>query len=183
MTELVQKLSETFPFPATGQALVRKFWKDHREEVATALETAAVEIIRISKLTGDPSRTKTDQEALAQDLRKKLIAGADFVALSKKHSKHGVKLYNKDYESGEQGEGENLVNAAFSIKPGEISKLIENESGYIILKVVKRTPGKAKNFDDPRVKEAAKEAFLTHRRKDWEANYLKMLLKRIADEK
>jgi len=88
---------------------------------------------------GKKELTEDEAKAKAEDLRKQLVAGADFAELAKKES--------DDISSGAQGgslgsfgHGQmvpEFEKAAFDTKAGEISPVIKTQYGYHILKVEK----------------------------------------------
>ena len=81
--------------------------------------------------------TDAEAKAKAEELRKKLVAGADFAELAKKES--------DDVESGKNGgdlgafaHGQmvpEFEQAAFKAKPGEITPVVKTQFGYHIIKV------------------------------------------------
>ncbi len=87
----------------------------------------------------------TDARATAEDLRKQVLAGADFAELAKKNS--------KDPGSASQGGDLGLFpkgkmvpqfdEAAFALsKPGDVSEVVETRFGFHIIQLVeKRPPG------------------------------------------
>lgn len=94
----------------------------------------------------DPGQKElTDQEALAkaQDIRKQLLAGADFATLASKESD----------DSGSKGKGGDLSffhrgqmigpfeDAAFKLNVGEISEPVKTPFGYHIIRVEAKNPG------------------------------------------
>jgi parvulin-like peptidyl-prolyl isomerase len=181
ISESILKISKFVVFPPATPGAARAFWQDHRQEVTAALESTSVVLITIPKLTENQAGSEADQAKLAKDLHKRLTGGGDFAELLEAHSSDGVTSGQGDYVRGDLNEA--LDAAAFSLQPGEISEVIGIENAYIILKVDERRPGKADDFEDPRVQKAAGDLLAEKRRKEWEDEYLKILLKRIAEEK
>ena len=121
-------------------AEVRKYYDDHKKE----LEQVHARHILI-RMQGSPVPVKpgqkelSDAEALAkaQELRKKLEGGADFAALATQES--------DDAGSGAKGGDLGFVHrgqmvpsfeeAAFTMKPGELSQPVKSQFGYHIIKV------------------------------------------------
>ena len=92
----------------------------------------------------------TDAEALAkaQELRKRLMEGADFAALAKIESDD----VGSGANGGDLGTFRHEMTAAFDaaayrLKPGEISEPVKTEFGYHIIKVEKR---ETKSFEEVR---------------------------------
>lgn len=93
---------------------------------------------------GSPAAQKgkkplTDAEAKtkADDLRKKLVAGADFAEMAKKES-DDVESGKNGGDLGAFGHGQmvpEFEKAAFSAKPGEITPVVKTQFGYHIIKV------------------------------------------------
>ena len=93
---------------------------------------------------GSPAAQKgkkplTDAEAKtkADDLRKKLVAGADFAEMAKKES-DDVESGKNGGDLGAFGHGQmvpEFEQAAFNAKPGEITPVVKTQFGYHIIKV------------------------------------------------
>lgn len=99
----------------------------------------------------DPKASAEDKEKAkkkADDLLKQIKGGADFAELAKKEStcpsgKNGGDL-------GEFGRGQMVKpfeDAAFGLKQGEVSGVVETQFGYHIIKLTGKTEGGAVPFD------------------------------------
>jgi peptidyl-prolyl cis-trans isomerase C len=92
---------------------------------------------RAPQKAGAPERTKEQAKAFAEDLRKQLIAGADFAELAKKESDDTGSGANGG-DLGSFGHGQMVApfeQAAFAAKVGEIPPVVETEFGFHVLKV------------------------------------------------
>jgi peptidyl-prolyl cis-trans isomerase C len=101
----------------------------------------------------------TPEEALAkaQDIRKKLLAGADFATLAKAESDDaGSGAKGGDLGKFRHGQMVPLFDqAAFSLPIGEISEPVKTQFGYHIIKITART---SKTFDEvkPQIEQSLK---------------------------
>jgi parvulin-like peptidyl-prolyl isomerase len=91
----------------------------------------------------------TDEEALAkaQDLRKKILAGADFATLAKAES-DDTSSGTKGGDLGTFKHGQMVPafdQAAFSLPVGELSEPVKTQFGYHIIKITSRN---AKTFEE-----------------------------------
>jgi parvulin-like peptidyl-prolyl isomerase len=108
---------------------------------------------------GDLSKTATDakiaeemnkRRARARLLLSRAKAGADFARLARENSDDpgsrdrggDLGLFVRNTHTAKFDE------AAFALKPGQISGVIETEYGYHILKVAERTPERVRSFDE-----------------------------------
>jgi peptidyl-prolyl cis-trans isomerase C len=137
---------------AVDEASLRKYYEEHKQEFE---RVSAHHILIRMKDTPVPVRPGqkdlTEQEALAkaQDIRKQLAAGADFAKLAEAES--------DDTGSGSKGgdlgffqHGQMVPafeQAAFTLKPGEISQPVKTQFGYHIIRLDAR---EAKTFADVR---------------------------------
>ncbi|HWS70604.1 MAG TPA: peptidylprolyl isomerase [Thermoanaerobaculia bacterium] len=92
---------------------------------------------RAPQKAGSPERTKEQAKAHAEELRKQIIAGADFAELAKKESDDtGSGANGGDLGSfGHDQMVPPFEQAAFAAKVGEIPPVVETEFGFHILKV------------------------------------------------
>jgi peptidyl-prolyl cis-trans isomerase C len=113
---------------------------------------------------GKKELTDAEAKAKAEDIRKQLVAGADFAELAKKES-DDTGSGARGGDLGSFGHGQmvpEFEEAAFATKPGEISPVIKTQYGYHIIKVEKHdsTPfdqvkaGLEKNLRQKKLQEA-----------------------------
>ena len=133
---------------------VSKYYESHRD-LFTIPETERLSVITLGT-----------QEA-AEAALKRLSAGEDFAALAKTLS------IDKYRDSGgdagiiaKSNELPEYLRAAFYLREGSLSDVIQCEGGYCILKVVAKSPAKALKFEDfsPKLKSATQESALREKR-------------------
>jgi peptidyl-prolyl cis-trans isomerase SurA len=117
---------------------IERYYKEHLGEYGTA-EKAHVRML--SRLT-PPAATAEQRAAVraeAEHLRKEAADGKDFAALAKEHSQGPGAADGGDIGEVARGQmQEEFEKAVFSLKPGEVSDVIETDSGYHIIKVEQR---------------------------------------------
>jgi len=95
-------------------------------------------------------RSKEEALALARDIVKQIKAGADFAKLAKKYSDDPSAAKNKGnmgfFTWGRMVDP--FQEAAFSMKPGEVSDPVETVFGYHVIKVLERRPNPKFNAED-----------------------------------
>ncbi|MBZ5566953.1 MAG: peptidyl-prolyl cis-trans isomerase [Acidobacteriia bacterium] len=124
------------------QAEIEEYYKDH----ASAYQTSELERIYVPKqkrqADGKESRAESDHDAMNQEahaLQARAAAGENFIKLQNDaYEAAGIvgtrppvymgKLTASDLPPGQR--------SAMSVKPGEVSDLIEDSSGYYIFKVM-----------------------------------------------
>ncbi len=102
------------------------------------------------KTQGKPKEELPKLKAKAEDLLKQLRSGADFGDLAKKNSEDPGSAV-KGGELGPIIRGQTVPNfekAAFSLKPGELSDLVETEYGYHILQVEAKMAAHTQTLDE-----------------------------------
>lgn len=121
------------------------------------------EEVRASHISKAPPRNE-DREAtyeLFRDIRRQLLAGADFDELARKHSDRGSDLIDLGFfKKGDLPQEFELV--AFSMNVGEISPVFGSGVGYHLIKLTGHKPATPKPFDQ--VRDEVRQLFLTHRR-------------------
>jgi peptidyl-prolyl cis-trans isomerase C len=89
----------------------------------------------------------------ADKLQKELTGGADFATLAKGNSTCPSAPQGGDL--GFFGKGQmvpSFEKAAFALKPGEISQVVETQFGYHIIKLAEKKPAEAVDFKDAKAK-------------------------------
>ena len=114
-------------------------------------------------LLGVDAKASAEEKKKARDkaekLRKELAGGADFASLAKEHSTCPSSKQGGDL--GYFGKGQMVPafeQAAFALKPGSISDVVETQFGYHILKVLEKKGAGTSSFKDakPRIEEFLK---------------------------
>jgi parvulin-like peptidyl-prolyl isomerase len=122
------------------------------------------EELRASHISKNPGRGET-REAVYQelrDVRKQLLAGADFDELARIHSDKGKEQIDLGFfKRGELPEEFELV--AFSMEIGELSPVFPSTYGLHIAKLTDRHPPTPKPFDQAR--DAVRQMLLEEHRK------------------
>lgn len=124
---------------------LRSYYDSHKSDFEEAKVSHI--LIRFQRGPGgssngnDKALTETEALAKAQDLRKKIVAGADFATLAKSNSEDAGSA-SKGGELGTLRHGQvvpELDRAAFSLPVGEVSEPLRTQSGYELIKVESRT--------------------------------------------
>lgn len=131
-----------------AEADLRRLY-EQRKEAFKVQESVDVRHILISAPAGDEKADATAR-AKAQDLAKQAKSGADFAQLARTHSEDpGSKESGGLYEGVTRGKMvKEFEQAAFSLKPGEVSDPVKTSYGYHVLKVEKRQTEKTRSFDE-----------------------------------
>lgn len=109
------------------------------------------------KTTGRSEQERKQLRAKAEELLKQLKAGANFAELAKKHSEDAGTAPNGG-DIGWIARGQTVPNferVAFSLKPGEISSVIETEYGYHIVQVLEKEQARLRPFEEVKAELAA----------------------------
>jgi parvulin-like peptidyl-prolyl isomerase len=122
-------------------ASARQYYEQHKSEYESAHVRHILIRMKGSQVAVQPGKKElTEQEALAkaQELRKKLLAGDDFVALAKAESDDsGSALKGGDLGSIKRGQGlvAEFEQAALTLPVGQISEPVKTQFGYHLIKV------------------------------------------------
>lgn len=118
---------------------VTKFYNDYRDSLPMVPETYDLsQIIRIPKITEDAKFMAREK---AEKILDSLKAGASFEELAKRNSDDSLSAI----QGGALGKSKKgsfvkeFEDAAFLLKPGEISGIVESEFGYHIIKLNDKT--------------------------------------------
>jgi len=137
---------------AVSEAEIRAFY-DKNPDKFKRDETVKASHILIgadSKASADDRKKAREK---AEKLKKELTGGADFAALAKANSTDSSSQQGGDL--GFFGKGQMVPpfeKAAFALKPGEISDVVETQFGYHIIKLTEKKPAETTDFKDVKVK-------------------------------
>lgn len=143
-------------------AQVREFY-DKNPDKFTQDETVRAShiLFRVDEKASDAEKKKV--RAQADNVLKQAKGGADFGELAKKHSADGSAAQGGDLNFFTKDQMvPPFADAAFGMKPGQISDVVTTQFGYHIIKVTERKAASAVPFDEAR--ERIRE-FLTQQQK------------------
>ena len=137
---LLRKLQQTIAVP---EADIQAYYNAHLADYETI--TARHILIRVKDsptpaTAGKPELSDSEALAKAQTIRKRVVAGEDFAKIAKTESDDSAE------DGGELGElrhGMNVVpfeEAAFALKPGDISEPVRTPFGYHLIQVHTHAP-------------------------------------------
>ncbi len=130
---------------------VTSYFEDNKETYKLP-ETVRARHILIRVLPSESSVVKKEKRAKAQEALKELKSGKDFVEMVKKYSdasgdNNGDVGYFKRDDMVKP-----FSDAAFKLKTGEISGIVETEFGYHIIKLEDKKPASYQDIKDPAVR-------------------------------
>jgi parvulin-like peptidyl-prolyl isomerase len=133
-----------FATPEQKETYFRNNQDDFREEGAVWMRTLA-----IPQLTGDPGLTGEEQRArqrtLANEIRTRLVQGADFAAQARTYSQDSKASSGGDWGVVQRSAlAPQLAEVAFSIPVKTVSQVFEFRGFYYLMLVEERQPGKLK---------------------------------------
>ncbi len=148
--------------PEPSDDTLKAYFDEHLDDYKSDESVAASHIL----LGFEPSDQETEKETKknqAEEIRKQLVEGADFGELAKEHSSCPSSAQGGSL--GEFGRGQMVPpfeNAAFELKPGEVSEVVETQFGYHVITVTKHDTGETPTFEDAkeRVEQAVGEQSL-----------------------
>ena len=143
---------------------VEDFYKQNPEQFKQPERVRASHILILVPESADEA-ARSQAKTKAQQILKDVKSGKDFAALAKQHSQDpGSAVNGGDLGFFPQGQMVGPFNdAAFSLKPGSVSDLVETQFGYHIIKVVEKQPGRTVPLEEVRPKV---EQFLQHQNRE-----------------
>lgn len=128
--------------------------------------------ILIAVAKTDDDKARTEKKAKADDVRAKLVGGADFAALANLYSDCPSKKFGGDLGTFPRGQMvKTFEDAAFSQKVKEIGPVVQTDFGYHIIQVLEKFPAGVKPFDAE-----AKKMISAHLERQNQINAYKELL-------
>jgi peptidyl-prolyl cis-trans isomerase C len=127
--------------PEPADAEVKQFYDKDPQAFRDDKLKAAHVLLRVSQ--GAAPERRTEARLRAEEVRGRARAGQDFAALAKK--------YSEDSTTRDQGGALEpfarggmmppFEAAAFALKPGEVSEVVETAYGFHVIKLLERIPG------------------------------------------
>lgn len=129
-------------------AQLQALYNQNKDQYRTPETVDVQQILLMTQ--GKPASEDAAIKAKAEDVLKQAKAGADFAELAKKYSDDpGSKDKGGLYAGVTRGQMvPEFEQAAFSLKPGQISDLVKTQYGYHIVKVLKHEQPHLKTFDE-----------------------------------
>jgi len=137
-------------------------------------------LIKVAK--DAPEDKVAEAKKKIEEIKKQLDAGGDFAELAKNYSQDEGSAQNGG-DLGFFGRGrmvKEFEEAAFGLKPGQISEIVRSEYGFHIIKVEEREEGENKTLDD--VKEQVKTDWSEEQRRKRFEDWLKDVKDRATIE-
>jgi peptidyl-prolyl cis-trans isomerase C len=134
------------------EAEIRAFYDKNLDKFKKD-ETVRASHILIGVDSAASADDKKKAREKAEKLRKELAGGADFAALAKGNSTCPSSQQGGDL--GFFGKGQMVPpfeKAAFALKPGEISDVVETQFGYHIIKLTEKKPAETTDIKDVKAK-------------------------------
>ena len=127
---------------------IEKYYKEHPPEFQEG-EKVKLRLLYIKK--GKSPEEINGARSLAQEILVKLTTGSDFSSIANVYSEGPEKNQGGDLGFvGRDTLREELRDAAFSLKPGQISKVIETKDGFYILRVEEKKAAKVTGLEEAR---------------------------------
>ena len=105
-------------------------------------------LIKLDPKTADAAQKASAKKTL-QDIKARLAKGEDFAALAKEFSQDSSSTNNGDLGYFRRGQMvKPFEDAAFSLKPNEVSDIVETQFGYHLIKVYDKKPESVIAYDD-----------------------------------
>ena len=131
---------------------IQKFY-DENKEGFTQGESVAASHILIKVDPTDDEAAKTAKRARLEDLRKQILAGADFAELAQANS--DCPSASSGGDLGSFGRGQmvpEFEDAAFSQPVGSVGEIVETQFGFHLVKVTEHLEAKATDFGEAKTR-------------------------------
>ena len=171
--KLLGQVADEARVQATDQEAMT-FYESHPAVFDTGERVRASHIlVRVPE--GTAAARKEELRKKADALLGRVRSGEDFATLARKSSEDPGSA-SKGGDLGPFGRGQMVPafeQAAFSLKPGEVSGVVESPFGFHIIKVSEKTPPRKVSF--PEVKERLKQEMVQQKRQQAQQSFLNSL--------
>ncbi|ACM21838.1 peptidylprolyl cis-trans isomerase, PpiC-type [Geotalea daltonii FRC-32] len=135
-----------------AEADAKKFYDDNTEKFKQDESIRASHIlIGVDAKAGEEDKKKAREKA--EGILKKIKAGEDFATLAKAESTCPSSKQGGDLGTFPKGQMvAPFENAAFALKPGEVSDVVETQFGYHIIKLAEKKEAGMVKFDEVKTK-------------------------------
>ena len=160
-----------------SDAELHHYYNEYRDLFDRVTVRASHIVLRVGP--GAPENEKSAARAKLLDLRNQIVSGKfDFAAAAKAYSQCPTAPTGGDVGTFPRKfvVDENFARAAFALKPGEISGVVQTDFGMHLIKVTERKAGQPSDFS--KIKEEVKEIYLD----DMRLNILAQLRKEAKIE-
>lgn len=158
-----------------SEAESKAFYDQHPEYFTQPESIRASEIIIRVDPKADAAK-KAEARKKLEDIQKRLQKGEDFAVLAKDFSESANAAQGGDLGTIPRGRmPKAFEDAAFALKPGEVSGIVETDLGFQLIKVQEKTPEKVVPFKD--VEEKIRQYLENQKVKQRVDDYLKEVKK------
>jgi peptidyl-prolyl cis-trans isomerase C len=170
---LLSQVAAGAPAQATDQEALA-FYQSH-PAVFDAGERVKASHILVRVPQGAPAARKEELRKKAEGLLSRVRAHEDFAAVARESSEDPGSA-PRGGELGVFGRGQMVPpfeQAAFALKPGEVSGVVETPFGFHVIKVTERIPARKLSFDE--VKDRLKQEMVQQKRQQAQQSFLNSL--------
>jgi peptidyl-prolyl cis-trans isomerase C len=134
---------------AVSDEEARKFYNDNLDKYFKKPETARASHILISADEKATPEERKKAKEKAEAILKRVNAGEDFAAIAKADSSCPSSAQGGDLGSFTRGQMvPSFDKAVFTMKPGEVSDVVETQFGYHVIKLTERHEASTDKFED-----------------------------------
>jgi len=153
-----------------NESQIADYYRDHAEQYSTP------EQIKLRMLVIRGSGDNAGPRKMIEEIREKIVSGAEFGDLAKMYSQGSEQEAGGDWGWVDRKKlNEDLTKVAFSLKPGEVSKVVEVGGSYYLLFVEARKAATAKPMKD--LRDEIEKALMQTERQRLQEEWIKKLRK------
>jgi len=131
--------------PLITEDRIQKAYRDH------AAEFSSEDQIKLRMIAIKQSGSSTSRKKMIEEIREKVVEGAEFGDLARMYSEDPTQEVGGDWGWINRKQlNERLTQTAFSLKPGQVSEIVEMAGSYYLLYVEAKKPGITKPLKEVR---------------------------------